>query len=404
MKILAALPRYAYGDPRRGDSYEYANFLPALERLGHEVLHFDTLDPSLEVAVRGDRLIAAVDRARPDIVLLVLLMHEIPIEALRELGASEALVIHWSTDDVWKYESFSRFIAPYVDVVATTHAPAVRKYRRDGFPNVVLTQWAASAACLAEPLAARDCRWDVTFVGSAHGNRRERIRALAARGVAVRCFGYGWPEGPVREEAKREIIRTSRISLNFSNTSLSWEAFPPRRINQIKARIFEVPGCGGLLLTEVAPGLATHYALGEEIGVFESDAELVDRISGLLADPDERDRIARAGYARTVSEQTYERRFATLLASAAALGKARRSSPAFAPAAAAARPAPFLKFAHRALVALCERVWGRDRGRRAARRLIFELSWRLSRERTYSRRGWMAQLYPRFPLLDVEAR
>ena len=37
MKILCVFGRYAYGDPKRGEGYEHANFIPALQALGHEV-------------------------------------------------------------------------------------------------------------------------------------------------------------------------------------------------------------------------------------------------------------------------------------------------------------------------------------------------------------------------------
>ena len=45
-----------------------------------------------------------------------------------------------------------------------------------------------------------------------------------------------------------EIMRQSVISLNFSNS---------RQGRQIKARTFEVPGAGGFLMTETAPGFGT---------------------------------------------------------------------------------------------------------------------------------------------------
>ena len=42
----------------------------------------------------------------------------------------------------------------------------------------------------------------------------------------------------------------------------------------------------------------------------------------------------------------------------------------------------------------CSRIWGHSRGLRAARRIVFELSWRLVGEKTFSRSGWPARMFP----------
>jgi spore maturation protein CgeB len=47
----------------------------------------------------------------------------------------------------------------------------------------------------------------------------------------------------------------------------------------------------------------------------------------------------------------------------------------------------------RALTATCSLVWGQTRGARAARRLVFELSWRLAGSCTYSAAGWPGRLF-----------
>ncbi len=85
------------------------------------------------------------------------------------------------------------------------------------------------------------------------------IARLNEYGIGVSCFGYGWPSGSLAAEKIPQIMRKSIISLNFANS---------RGQNQIKARTFEVPGAGGFLLTEYAPGLEKFYSIGKEIDVF----------------------------------------------------------------------------------------------------------------------------------------
>jgi spore maturation protein CgeB len=76
--------------------------------------------------------------------------------------------------------------------------------------------------------------------------------------------------------------------------------------------VFEVPACGGLLLSERAPGLERYFAIGEEILVFESGSDLVRTIRGLLQDEPRRASIARAGFERTLRDHTWAQRLASI--------------------------------------------------------------------------------------------
>ena len=71
MKILFVAGRHAYGDPRRGDGYEYANMLPALASLGHAVIQFESFDRSAyaDFAALNAAFVSTVERERPDIFL-----------------------------------------------------------------------------------------------------------------------------------------------------------------------------------------------------------------------------------------------------------------------------------------------------------------------------------------------
>ena len=158
----------------------------------------------------------------------------------------------------------------------------------------------------------------MSFIGSAYGNRRSRIEDLRRRGIEVDCFGYGWPNGPVPSADIPRIMRESVVSLNFGDSGTQLRGLRPYRSRQIKARVFEVPGAGGFLLTEGAEHLTDYYRAGEEIETFDSRDELAEKLRYYLDRPDARDRIARAGHERTRREHTYSRRFVALLDAATA--------------------------------------------------------------------------------------
>ena len=95
---------------------------------------------------------------------------------------------------------------------------------------------------------------------------------------------------------------------------------------------------------------------------------------------------------------TYTRRFQALLAESTQRVNSRRVSTAvttLAGLAAQHRPTVWLRVLRVLLVAPLSLLFGRIRGPRAARRLLFELSWRIAGAKTYSASGWPGRLFYR---------
>jgi spore maturation protein CgeB len=402
MKVLCAFGLHAYGDPRRGESYEYVHFIPALRSLGHQVVLFDSWDRSAHTDFLALNLafLETVERERPDIIFCVLMGYELWQETLALARRGGAPLLIWATDDSWKFGQFSKFVAPSFDLWATTYERARAQARRAGISNFVLTQWAASSSRLVEPLPAKECNYAVSFVGAAYGNRPRWIRKLKERGIDVSCFGHGWKGGPVSTDDVRRIIRQSVVSLNFGDSGIHFRGLWPFRSRQIKARVFEVPGVGGLLLTEPAEGIGKFFVVGKEIEVFRDADELADKIRYFSNHPEVRDAVARAGFERVRKEHTYEARFKELLSHPVlARGSGQSSRPidfaAFERIAVRHRIGCVQRLLRFILVAPLRLIWGSDRGTRAARRLLFEISWRMAGKRTYSAAGLPGRLFYR---------
>lgn len=397
MNILCVFGRHAYGDPLRGEGYEYVNFLPALRRLGHQVSFFESFsrEPYTDFAVLNRALLRRVEETSPDIVFCVLMQYEVWTETMRLIRSSGALLVNWSTDDSWKYPMFSRLVGSEFDLFVTTYPHMVERYQRDGIASVYLSQWAANAETLAPPVPAKDCRYPVSFVGASYGHRQAMVDALRDQGVEVACFGHGWPAGPVEAKRIAEIVRVSQVSLNFSEGSQAGSAGVAGR--QIKARVFEVPGYGGCLLTEEAPHLERYFIKGKEMLTFEGSNDLAQTVKSLLADPERRDAVARGGFDRVSKEHTYDRRFADVFGELMQRSAERPRRPidwqSFETA--ARRHAIGLLVRVVRAIAVCGAglVWGRQRGPRAARRIVFEFSWRFCGKRTYASAGWPGRMF-----------
>lgn len=404
LKILGVFGENSYGDPARGKTHEYTNFLPTLRAAGHDVRLFDSFARTEgdDFATLNTALLREAVAFRPDVIFLVLMGYEVWIETLDLIRShSPALTLNWGTDDSWKFDQVSRFLAPHLDFHVTTHKAALQRAEALGLKNVLRSQWATSESRLAAPLPSAACKYDVSFVGQLHGNRRAWIEGLRARGISVATFGYGSEGGAVDADEIFRIFRNSRISLNFSDAGQKLLG-RGRRIRQIKARVFEVTGAGGFLLTQAADALSDYFRIGDEVDTFSDLDELACKIERYLQHPELRDRIAHAGYVRTCSEHTYQQRFSDLLSEALRrIPKNRRhmswtlTTDMLVPHVARHRNIMAVRPLRVVLERPAQAIFGKKRGSRAARRLLFEVSRRLFGERTFSAAGLPGRLFYR---------
>jgi len=93
---------------------------------------------------------------------------------------------------------------------------------------------------------------------------------------------------------------------HFYSNIRSWLS---RDIPQIKGRHFEIPACGGFLLTGPADDLENFYVPGKEMVLFKDLNDYIEKIKYYLVHDTEREAIAKAGYERTIHEHSYEARF-----------------------------------------------------------------------------------------------
>jgi len=355
MRILYVAPKYDYGKIERGYGFEHYNFYEFFRRSGHAITYFDSVSSFEDLGREGaDRhLLELVKSEHPNLMFSVLFKDELNPAVVRDISENtETVTLNWFCDDHWRFESFTRHWAPCFNWVVTTAQSALPKYEQIGYRNAIKSQWACNHT-LYRKLDLR-FHYDVSFVGQPHGDRRRLIGDLHDAGVEVHLFGAGWEAGRVTQDEMIRIFNQSRINLNLSNASTTpaaevgapaagapaWmlrtlarvpfgasirqhgRTFVDRArglregapkgaeyVQQIKARNFEVPGCGGFLLTGDAEDLGKYYAAGTEIVCFDGRGDLVEKIKYYLAHEEERAAIARAGYERTLRDHTYANRF-----------------------------------------------------------------------------------------------
>lgn len=343
MKILYIAMKYDYGSPDNGYSYEHYNFYDSLVKMEdrkHQVIYFP-FDEILRKSGKEEmnrQLLEVVWREKPDLCFFFLFQDEIKKETIAKITKeSGAITFNWFGDDHWRFYNFSRYYAPYFHWVSTTDSQAVEKYHKIGYKNVIKTQWACNHF-LYKPSNLPKI-YEVTFIGQPHGNRREIIEKIRKVGIKVECWGKGWPNGKISQEKMLTIFSQSKINLNLTKSSgglnfrnfasiflkkelggnlklvnpkyyfSNFQSLLAKKKEQIKARNFEVPGCGGFLLTGDADNLEDYYQKDKEIVVYKDINDIIKKIKYYLIHDLERESIAKAGYERTLRDHTYEKRF-----------------------------------------------------------------------------------------------
>lgn len=314
---------HTYGDPKREYSFEYFNFYRVLKEMGHEVELFDYMTEIQTLGKEGmnQKLLARVCEWQPTATIFSLYTDQFDPETINALRAYSKTFCFFH-DDTWRVE-YSRYWARQFDYFSTPDLHGEAKYREIGLPDAIYFPFGCNEQVFRKLDVPK--KYDVSFVGGWHPYREWLIGRIRKAGISVEVFGHRWPSGEVDQEGMVRIFNESRINLNLSN-SASWDArylasSPRAFINrlrskknneQMKARIFEVNGCGAFQLSYFVEGLANCYGIDSEIGVYADADDLVEKVRFYLAHEALRESVASAAFLRTSKDHTYAQRFQTV--------------------------------------------------------------------------------------------
>ena len=335
MKIL-----YAAGmSPEESSLYR----LWALERLGHQVIPFNTFDylsrnrlvrsathrlsigPSVDRLNRDLLRIAEADK--PDLFWAdkLLTMRSRTIDRLRSMGMATVSYMIDNPfgprrDPGWRL--YMKNI-PHYDLHVVQRDKNIADYTSRGARDVIKIQTAYEPTLHFPPPATwsdADCDRDVSFIGTPYDNRAEVLGRLwreCGFSVAVSGSARLWDRamqpdvfkatfrtGELYRTDYREAIWRSRINLSFLTHSNQ---------DEFVHKSFEIAGCGGFLLAERSAGHLQRFKEDEEAVFFTTFDELVAKIRRYLPDEAARRRIAHAGNLRAVRDGYHNDRQVSLI-------------------------------------------------------------------------------------------
>lgn len=232
------------------------------------------------------------------------------LAAVRDLNIP---VVNVSMDDRlpdnWRSEGGVRLgaigLASVSDMVLTTSSEACAWYGLEGGRALFWPLASDASVFTPDPGTVRDV--DVLFIGNKYGIREKLVRGLEGRGVAVACYGLGWPNGPSTAEQSAALFKRAKIVLGIGTVGHCDDVFT------LKLRDFDAPMSGALYLTHRNPDLARLYREGIEIECYSTIEECGQKIRHYLSHPVELSRIASAGQATALARDTWYDRLETTL-------------------------------------------------------------------------------------------
>jgi spore maturation protein CgeB len=303
----------------------------ALERLGHQVIPFNTFDylPQNPIVRKATHRLSAgpsvnrinrdllriAEAEKPDLFWADKLLSLRP-KTLERLHAMGIVAVSYMIDNAFGprrdtgWRLYMKNIPQY-DLHVVQRDKNILDYTSRGARNVIKIQTAYEPTLHFPPPAGwsdKDRDRDVSFVGTPYDDRGKTLSRLWHEGVPVVVSGSPphWARamdpdaykatfrtGELFRTDYREAIWRSRINLSFLTHSNQ---------DEFVHKSFEIAGCGGFLLAERSEGHLQRFKEDEEAVFFSTFDELAEKIRRYLPDEAARQRIATAGNLRAARD------------------------------------------------------------------------------------------------------
>lgn len=200
---------------------------------------------------------------------------------------------YWASDTHLGYP-YRLEMSKKADFAFVAQKRALEEMKRDGVANPIWLPHAVEP--LAYPKQDKFTKnFDVCFIG--HVNSANRENALNRLFSEFPNFDYG----QALFEKAAERFGNSKIVFNIS------------MLDDINMRTFEVMATGSFLMTNWIPTLEELFEDGKHLVLYRSEEEMIDKAKYYLANDEERERIAQAGYEEVMAKHTIQHRVDVML-------------------------------------------------------------------------------------------
>ncbi len=272
-------------------------------------------------------LVAEAERLHPDLVLIAKGAYFAPATLAAVRAATGASMINWATDDPFNPASSTRDLVESIalyDLYVCTKRALMDDARRAGCSNAAYVRFGYKPQVHFPEVRASDderrrFQSDVTFIGGGDDDRAPYFERLVRAIPELRLHLHGgyWNRYPKLRRYWRGNATGRDFRLAVSGAKISVNLLRRANRDDHVMRTFEIPACGGFMLTERS---ATHdelFSEDNEAAFFSSPDELAAKVRSYLGRDEDRVRIAAAGHRKiTHGRHTYGDRLAEIIQAA----------------------------------------------------------------------------------------
>jgi len=269
-------------------------------------------------------LVAEAQRVHPDLVLIGKGAYFAPATLAAVRAATGASMVNWATDDPFNPASSTRDLVESIaryDLYVCTKRAIMDDARRAGCANVAYVRFGYKPQvhfpeAPANDDEARRFESDVTFIGGGDVDRAPYFETLvrAIPGLRLHLHGGYWNRYPKLRPYWRGNATGRDFRLAVGGAKIAVNLVRRANRDDHVMRTFEIPACGGFMLTERT---ATHdelFSEDKEAAFFNSPDEFVAKVRSYLGRDEDRVRIAAAGHRKiTQGRHTYGDRLAEII-------------------------------------------------------------------------------------------
>ena len=110
-----------------------------------------------------------------------------------------------------------------------------------------------------------------------------------------------------------EVNYYAHLPFLYNSTRINFNATSRQMKNGVNQRVFDIPACRALLITDWASQLEELMEPGREVLTYRGKEELRELVERVRKDRELRERVAEAGYRRVLNEHTYLKRVRHLI-------------------------------------------------------------------------------------------
>lgn len=297
--VLFITEKWVDGLPYKGLTNNYHNLFGTFKKTHPtaklNVLHLDEIVVTHNSHI-DNVILAAVNKIKPTVCIFSLLgkSNVNPSEYTYNILKNKNIKMVFMWPDVgidWGKPEIEIYLKKYADLHVCWGSEGNIDIREK-----IEWMWAPQDENLYFPLSEAERFIPVSFLGSTRYEERQRyLSYLRKNNVNIEIRG-GQREESLTPKQYAELIRSSKISLNFP--------YCPSGFDQCKGRVWEILASNSMLLERKNSATSKMLTPGVHYVEYINEKDLKEKIEYYLNHPEERIKIADAGFAEYMNRYT----------------------------------------------------------------------------------------------------